>query len=62
MEDIVDFSDPTGKSLIISKAELDEMMSADFLRKLKDDYIMGEIWYKLDALKDPTGYLIGGGG
>lgn len=62
MEDIVDFSDPTGKSLIISKAELDEMMDADFLRKLKDNYIMGEIWYKLKRLKDPTGYLIGGGG
>ena len=61
MEDIVDFSDPKGKSLIIDKGDLDEMMNADFLRKLKDDFIMGEIFHRLEAV-DPVGYFIGGGG
>ena len=61
MEDVVDFSDPKGKSLIIAKDELDKMMNADFLRKLKDDFIMGEIFHRLEAV-DPVGYFIGGGG
>ena len=44
IEDVTDYD---GKGLIISKEELAEMVDSNFLKKLKDDFVIGELEYRL---------------
>lgn len=44
VENVTDYD---GKDLLISKEELSEMLSPEFLRKLKDEFVMGELEYRL---------------
>ena len=44
VENVTDYD---GKGLLISKEELAEMLDDNFLRKLKDQFVMGELEYRL---------------
>ena len=46
VENVTDYD---GKSLIISKEELAEMVDSNFLKKLKDEFVMGELEYRLQV-------------